>query len=98
MRPLNTNLQNTKLFYINQEGTYTLHVPIGSLTIVFTWIGIYPHYCNSYGQISVNQLVDHSKETVITSVNNQTQTISIYNNRSQPDNILTQCWVLTVQF
>lgn len=98
IRSLNTNLKNSKIFYIDQLGQFDLRVSIGSLTIIITFIGIYPHYCNSYGEIVANQLVDHSEETVITSVDNSTQTIHIYNNLSQPDNIRTQCWVLTVQF
>ena len=41
----------------------------GTLALVITYYGIYPHYCAGNGQITANQLVIQDGENTITSVN-----------------------------
>lgn len=73
---------NMDILWINQEGTYTFPLPIGKMAVVITYHGIYPHYSSSSG-ITANQLGgDSDNENVITSVNNDQRTVSIYNKRS----------------
>lgn len=70
------------ILWINQEGTYTFSLPIGKMAVVITYHGIYPHYSSSSG-ITANQLGgDSDNENVITSVNNDQRTVSIYNKES----------------
>lgn len=73
---------NMDILWINQEGTYTFPLPIGKMAVVITYHGIYPHYSSSSG-ITANQLGgDSDNENVITSVNNDQRTVSIYNKGS----------------
>ena len=73
---------NMDILWINQEGTYTFPLPIGKMAVVITYHGIYPHYSSSSG-ITANQLGgDSDNENVITSVNNDRRTVSIYNKES----------------
>ena len=73
---------NMDILWINQEGTYTFPLPIGKMAVVITYHGIYPHYSSSSG-ITANQLGgDSDNENVITSVNNDQRTVSIYNKES----------------
>ena len=52
------------------------------MAVVITYHGIYPHYSSSSG-ITANQLGgDSDNENVITSVNNDQRTVSIYNKGS----------------
>ena len=52
------------------------------MAVVITYHGIYPHYSSSSG-ITANQLGgDSDNENVITSVNNDQRTVSIYNKES----------------
>lgn len=70
------------ILWINQEGTYTFLLPIGKMAVVITYHGIYPHYSSSSG-ITANQLGrDDQNENVVTSVNNDRRTVSIYNKES----------------
>ena len=73
--------QNTKIglksVYISQTGTYTFQMQPGTLALVVTYYGIYPHYCTGNGQITANQLVIQDGENTITSVNGDT--VSVYN-------------------
>lgn len=73
------NLSNMKMVCVNQSGTYTFSLPIGKMAVVITYNGIYPHYSGS-GGITANQLGMKGTETVITSVNNTTRTVNVYNN------------------
>ena len=72
---------NTKIglksVYISQTGTYTFQMQPGTLALVVTYYGIYPHYCTGNGQITANQLVIQDGENTITSVNGNT--VSVYN-------------------
>lgn len=68
------------ILWISQEGTYTFPLPIGKMAVVITYHGIYPHYSSSSG-ITANQL-GGDKENVITSVNNNQRTVSVYNKGS----------------
>ena len=73
---------NMDILWINQEGTYTFPLPIGKMAVVITYHGIYPHYSSSSG-ITVNQLGgDDQNENVVTSVNNNQRTVSVYNKDS----------------
>ena len=73
---------NMDILWINQEGTYTFPLPIGKMAVVITYHGVYPHYSSSSG-ITANQLGGNSdNENVITSVNNDQRTVSIYNKES----------------
>lgn len=73
---------NMDILWINQEGTYTFSLPIGKMAVVITYHGIYPHYSSSSG-ITANQLGgDDQNENVVTSVNNDRRTVSIYNKES----------------
>lgn len=73
---------NMDILWINQEGTYTFPLPIGKMAVVITYHGIYPHYSSSSG-ITANQLGgDEEKENVVTSVNNNQRTVSVYNKDS----------------
>ena len=73
---------NMDILCINQEGTYTFPLPIGKMAVVITYHGIYPHYSGS-GGITANQLGgDTDNENVITSVNNNQRTVSVYNKDS----------------
>ena len=73
--------QNTKIglrsVYVSQTGTYTFQMQPGTLALVITYYGIYPHYCTGNGQITANQLVIQDGENTITSVNGNT--VSVYN-------------------
>ena len=72
---------NTKIglrsVYVSQTGTYTFQMRPGTLALVITYYGIYPHYCAGNGQITANQLVIQDGENTITSVNGNT--VSVYN-------------------
>ena len=69
---------NMDILWINQEGTYTFSLPIGKMAVVITYHGIYPHYSSSSG-ITANQLGrDEENENVVTSVNNEQRTVSVY--------------------
>lgn len=73
---------NMDIVWINQDGTYTFTLPAGRIAIVITYHGIYPHYSSSSG-ITANQLGrDEENENVVTSVNNEQRTVSIYNKES----------------
>lgn len=73
---------NMDILWINQEGTYTFPLPIGKMAVVITYHGIYPHY-SSYSGITANQLGgDEENENVVTSVNNNQRTVSVYNKDS----------------
>ena len=73
---------NMDILWINQEGTYTFPLPIGKMAVVITYHGIYPHYSSSSG-ITANQLGgDEENENVVTSVNNNQRTVSVYNKDS----------------
>ena len=73
---------NMDVIWINQEGTYTFPLPIGKMAVVITYHGIYPHYSGS-GGITANQLGgDEENENVVTSVNNNQHTVSVYNKES----------------
>lgn len=73
---------NMDILWINQEGTYTFPLPIGKMAVVITYHGIYPHYSSSSG-ITANQLGgDDQNENVVTSVNNNQRTVSVYNKGS----------------
>lgn len=73
---------NMDIVCINQDGTYTFTLPAGRMAIVMTYHGIYPHYSSSSG-ITANQLGgDDQNENVVTSVNNEQRTVSIYNKES----------------
>lgn len=73
---------NMDILWINQEGTYTFPLPIGKMAVVITYHGIYPHYSGSSG-ITANQLGrDDQNENVITSVNNNQRTVSVYSKDS----------------
>ena len=63
---------------VNQSGTYTFTLPVGKMAVVITYNGLYPHYSGS-GGIVANQLVMKGTENVITSVNNTTRTVNVYN-------------------
>lgn len=71
---------NMDTIWINQEGTYTFSLPTGKMAVVITYHGIYPHYHSSEsGIIQANQLGgDVQNENVITSVNNEQSTVSVY--------------------
>lgn len=49
----------------------------GTLALVITYYGIYPHYCTGEGTITANPLVYQDGENTITSVNGNT--VSVYN-------------------
>lgn len=49
----------------------------GTLALVITYYGIYPHYCTGAGTITGNQLVYQDAENTITSANRNT--VSVYN-------------------
>lgn len=68
---------NMDIVWINQQGTYKFSLPAGKMAFVITYRGIYPHYSSSSG-ISANQLVS-KEENVITAVNNEDKTVSVYN-------------------
>lgn len=73
---------NMDILWINQEGTYTFPLPIGKMAVVITYHGIYPHYSSSSG-ITANQLGGNEEnENVVTSVNNNQRTVSVYNKDS----------------
>lgn len=73
---------NMDILWINQEGTYTFPLPIGKMAVVITYHGIYPHYSSSSG-ITANQIGGNEEnENVITSVNNNQRTVSVYNKDS----------------
>ena len=63
--------------YVSQTGTYTFQMKPGTLALVITYYGVYPHYCAGNGQITANQLVIQDGENTITSVNGNT--VSVYN-------------------
>ena len=69
---------NMNILWINQEGTYTFSLPPGKMAVVITYHGVYPHYSSS-SEITANQLgANVGNETVITSVNNEQRTVSVY--------------------
>ena len=69
---------NMDILWINQEGTYTFSLPPGKMAVVITYHGVYPHYSSS-SEITANQLgANVGNETVITSVNNEQRTVSVY--------------------
>lgn len=73
---------NMDILWINQEGTYRFPLPIGKMAVIITYHGIYPHYSSSSG-ITANQLGgDEENENIITSVNNNQRTVSVYNKDS----------------
>ena len=49
----------------------------GTLALVITYYGVYPHYCAGNGTITGNQLVYQDAENTITSVNGNA--VSVYN-------------------
>lgn len=52
------------------------------MAVVITYHGIYPHYSSSSG-ITANQLGGNDQnENVVTSVNNNQRTVSVYNKDS----------------
>lgn len=63
--------------YISQTGAYKFQMKPGTLALVVTYYGVYPHYCTSAGQITANQLVMKGDEQTITSANGNT--VSVYN-------------------
>lgn len=73
--------QNTKIglrsVYVSQTGTYTFQMRPGTLALVITYYGIYPHYCTGEGTITANPLVYQDGENTITSVNGNA--VSVYN-------------------
>lgn len=71
---------NMDVIWVNQDGAYIFSLPPGKMAIVMTYHGIYPHYHSSLsGIIQANQLGgDVQNENVITSVNNEQSTVSVY--------------------
>ena len=57
------------------------------MAVVITYHGIYPHYSSSSG-ITANQLGrDDQNENVVTSVNNNQRTVSVYNKEFNEERI-----------